>query len=217
MEDEHITIDMPSEPSHTFLAVFDGHGGSGAAAYARKNMVEFIEESEEWKSYLKSGADDVGLLGEALRVAFLAIDESMRSHQANNATDTSGCTSVTAMITPNYILCANAGDSRCVLLTAGEAKPLSEDHKPYGLSEKKRIEEAGGSVQYDRVDGELAVSRALGDFQWKRRADLPPDRQKVCRLLMTPSSSLILSLGDLLAGYSVSYSSRCRRNFDFSL
>jgi len=30
-----------------------------------------------------------------------------------------------------------------------------------------------------RVDGDLAVSRALGDFQYKDRPDLPPEAQKV--------------------------------------
>jgi protein phosphatase 1B len=34
-------------------------------------------------------------------------------------------------------------------------------------------------VQWKRVDGDLAVSRALGDFQYKNRPDLPADKQKV--------------------------------------
>ena len=27
MEDDHIVANIPSRPDHTFLAVFDGHGG----------------------------------------------------------------------------------------------------------------------------------------------------------------------------------------------
>jgi serine/threonine protein phosphatase PrpC len=30
-----------------------------------------------------------------------------------------------------------------------------------------------------RVDGDLAVSRCLGDFNYKLREDLPPEQQKV--------------------------------------
>ncbi len=55
---------------------------------------------------------------------------------------------------------------------------LSFDHKPWLEAELTRIEAAGGSVSYKRVDGELAVSRALGDFQFKD-PDLAPEACKV--------------------------------------
>jgi serine/threonine protein phosphatase PrpC len=63
--------------------------------------------------------------------------------------------------------------------TGGTTKPLSEDHKPTDEGEKNRIEAAGGTVSWKRVDGDLAVSRALGDFQYKTRPDLPAEQQKV--------------------------------------
>ncbi len=158
------------------------HGGSGAAIFAAKHMVTFIERTPQWKAYLRDGATNVQLLGEALIQAFDDIDASLRIEQENDNSsqpDTSGCTSNTAMITPHSIVCANAGDSRCVLGTNKVAKGLSEDHKPYDENERRRIEAAGGTVQWKRVDGDLAVSRALGDFQYKTRKDLPPTQQKV--------------------------------------
>lgn len=63
--------------------------------------------------------------------------------------------------------------------TGKKAKALSFDHKPVNALEKKRIEAAGGFVQWNRVDGDLAVSRALGDFFYKNRDDLPTEKQKV--------------------------------------
>ena len=155
------------------------HGGSGAALFASVNMINFIEATEQWSEYLKSGAKDSNLLGEALRQAFLDIDVALRNRQATDSYDSSGCTSVTAMITPHFIVCANAGDSRCVMGTNKATKPLSEDHKPSDDGERRRIEAAGGRVQWKRVDGDLAVSRALGDFQYKTRSDLGPKEQKV--------------------------------------
>lgn len=183
MEDQHIAAAIPSQPDHTFLAVFDGHGGAGAAIFAAANMVNRLEKSTEWKKYVQTGATDLELLGEAMKQTFLLLDEELRSYQAKtNGRDTSGCTSVTAIVTPTHIICANSGDSRCVMGTNGIAKFLSEDHKPYNVGERARILKAGGSVQYDRVDGDLAVSRALGDFQFKQRSDLGPEEQRVSSL-----------------------------------
>jgi len=42
--------------------------------------------------------------------------------------------------------------------------PLSYDHKPGNAEELKRIEKANHMVEDDRVDGNLALSRAWGDF-----------------------------------------------------
>ena len=41
-----------------------------------------------------------------------------------------GCTANVLMIHNNTLICANAGDSRCVVAEAGKAIPLSKDHKP---------------------------------------------------------------------------------------
>ena len=64
-------------------------------------------------------------------------------------------------------------------MTDGKMKEMSFDHKPYNQLERTRIEKAGGSVEFKRVDGDLAVSRAFGDFQYKTSPELPPEEQKV--------------------------------------
>ena len=79
------------------------------------------------------------------------------------ANDT-GTTSCVILITPDKIWCANAGDSRGVLNKGGVAVALSEDHKPDNPDEVKRIEKANHMVEDSRVDGNLALSRAFGDF-----------------------------------------------------
>ena len=45
---------------------------------------------------------------------------------------------------------------------------MSQDHKPSREDEAKRIRDAGGFVINNRVMGELAVSRAFGDVDFKR-------------------------------------------------
>ena len=75
-----------------------------------------------------------------------------------------GTTSCVVLITQDEIYCANAGDSRGVLNCGGTAVGLSEDHKPMNPGESKRIRAAKHFVEDDRVDGNLALSRAFGDL-----------------------------------------------------
>lgn len=78
-----------------------------------------------------------------------------------------GCTITVLLVTPQEIYCANAGDSRTVLSQAGIAINLSKDHKPDDPDERRRINMAGSEVKENRVNGMLALSRALGDFEYK--------------------------------------------------
>jgi serine/threonine protein phosphatase PrpC len=80
----------------------------------------------------------------------------------------SGTTACVVLLTPTHVLCANAGDSRAVISRLGHrAVPLSYDHKPDDEGEERRIRAAGGYVAAGRVEGDLAVSRGLGDFRFK--------------------------------------------------
>jgi len=45
--------------------------------------------------------------------------------------------------------------------------------------EKARICAAGGFVDFGRVNGNLALSRAIGDFEFKKSAELSPEQQIV--------------------------------------
>jgi protein phosphatase 1B len=60
-----------------------------------------------------------------------------------------------------------------------QAVEMSFDHKPYNAGEQARIEGAGGTVSMRRVNGDLAVSRALGDFTYKHSPHLPAEKQQV--------------------------------------
>jgi len=109
------------------------------------------------------------------------------------AAHTAGATAVCVAITDTHVICANAGDSRAVLCRGGKPIPLSRDHKPNDEPEKRRITAAGAMVkeitstgvagrtrtQY-RVNGDLNLSRAIGDLRHKSRIDLRPEEQAVC-------------------------------------
>jgi len=113
----------------------------------------------------------------ALEESFQKMDEMMKTEagkkelgqlSANQGEQSyAGCTATTILITPNEIYCANAGDSRTVACKGGQALALSNDHKPDDPEERKRIYNANGFVEDGRVNGMLALSRALGDFEYK--------------------------------------------------
>jgi len=97
--------------------------------------------------------------------------------------DGMGCTAVVALIRGGdkpEVFCANAGDSRCVLARGSRAQDMSRDHKPELISERSRIIKAGGFVSPDgRVDGNLNLSRSLGDFAYKKDKTRKVTEQKI--------------------------------------
>lgn len=62
---------------------------------------------------------------------------------------------------------ANVGDARIILCRNGKALRLSYDHKGMDENEGRRISKAGGLILNNRVNGVLAVTRALGDSYLK--------------------------------------------------
>jgi len=158
-----------AEKRLAYFGVYDGHGGDKVAIYTGEHLHEIVTKQEAYKE---------GDLKKALQDGFLAADRAILSDPKYEE-EVSGCTATVAVITKDKIYCANSGDSRTVLGVKGRAKPLSFDHKPQNEAEKARIQAAGGFVDFGRVNGNLALSRAIGDFEFKKSADLPPEQQIV--------------------------------------
>jgi serine/threonine protein phosphatase PrpC len=196
MEDTHIAfLDIdPALPGFAIYGVFDGHGGKFTSLYIQKEFLRILRRQEHFNWYLSLPAQSLRdhpigleLLQSALLMTFLELDEDMITckdrliidEDGSHSVDKSGSTACTIVVTPRHILCVNAGDSRAIYRTGGHTVQLSFDHKPQNEEERNRIEAAGGYVSMKRVDGDLAVSRGLGDFRFKDVDDLPPDLQKV--------------------------------------
>jgi serine/threonine protein phosphatase PrpC len=118
-----------------------------------------------------------------------------------------GATAVVAVITGKILTVANAGDSRAVLCrrrnrsrdgntnntgTDGNingnnadddghyAFPLSYDHKPSQTHELNRILCSGGFVNhFGRINGNLNLSRSIGDLKYKQVPGIPPEDQMI--------------------------------------
>ncbi|KAM0025545.1 putative protein-serine/threonine phosphatase [Helianthus debilis subsp. tardiflorus] len=62
------------------------------------------------------------------------------------------------------LLVANAGDCRAVLSRNGLAFEMSKDHRPCCDKERLRIESLGGFVEDGYLNGQLGVTRAIGNW-----------------------------------------------------
>ncbi|CAM9344685.1 unnamed protein product, partial [Chrysoparadoxa australica] len=92
-----------------------------------------------------------------------------------------GCTSIVVLLVGNMLYIANAGDSRAILCKAGgQVFALSEDHKPTQQRELDRIQKAGGFVTpAGRINGNLNLSRSIGDLKYKCNTSLPLEAQMI--------------------------------------
>ena len=152
-------LDIDMELKNLFKKRIEIHGGSQSQHFSRgRNRLE--RQGHEDERDTNNTSRDMG------RKQKIMVERS-------------GSTAVMVLLTPHHIICCNAGDSRAILCRDGKALPLSFDHKPSNPTEMNRVKEAGGFVRYKRVDGDLAVSRGLGDFRFKFNEGVEYRNQKV--------------------------------------
>jgi protein phosphatase 2C family protein 2/3 len=178
MEDAFVDMGSVSEKhdwAQTGLfGVFDGHGGAQVARFAAENLPRVLAKQHASKA------------SAALHDSFLHMDKMLldlgdklepadKWHPGHV-----GCPAVACLIRSDSIIVANAGDSRAVLSHNGKAVELSHDHKPDMKKEVARIRKAGGSVVNGRVEGKLAVSRAIGDLRFKNPSECAEKQMVSC-------------------------------------
>jgi len=163
MEDTYSIQDVFGQnPKMGYFGVYDGHGGAGASKCAEtalhENLLRELQSNQ----------------GDCTREMWQRAFET--THQQIGRIDKfSGTTVVSCLVYENssfkrVLSTANVGDARATLLEYREdgsllATRLSHDHKPSDADEIARIQQAKGFVSGNRVNGILAVPRALGDMQ----------------------------------------------------
>eukprot|EP00930_Biecheleria_cincta_P010900 TRINITY_DN11328_c0_g1_i1.p1 TRINITY_DN11328_c0_g1~~TRINITY_DN11328_c0_g1_i1.p1 ORF type:complete len:436 (-),score=74.17 TRINITY_DN11328_c0_g1_i1:17-1267(-) len=192
MEDAHVVDQLRKDVFEDALlfAVLDGHGGSGVSSLSSKLLVQEVETCAR---ELKKGTDQAAFIADVLGQSLPRLDARLRGNSFGgwmlpgplHPFTACGSTAVVAAVdfVSREVIVANIGDSRALLIRHGKAIALSTDHKPEDPIERNRIRAAGGQVikmgPCHRVDGNLNLSRALGDFNLKANHDLPPEKQKV--------------------------------------
>ncbi|XP_053124069.1 probable protein phosphatase 1N isoform X2 [Hemicordylus capensis] len=167
MEDAHTAqLQLPGAlAGWAFFAVYDGHAGSTVAHFCAQHLLGHVLEAAALSGPAEE--EDPQAVKEALRQAFLALDTRMQALSQAEAWERAGSTAVAVLLSPRHFYFANLGDSRALLCRSATVAFSTQDHKPSKPRERERIEDAGGTVTLQRVNGSLAVSRALGDFDYK--------------------------------------------------
>ncbi|KAK4305279.1 hypothetical protein Pmani_022838 [Petrolisthes manimaculis] len=194
MEDAHSAVaNLPGIlKDWAFFAVFDGHAGAKISAHCSEHLLNSITSGEEFQpssiaEFETDGEErTISKIKKGIHAGFLRLDEAMRQMpEVASGADKSGTTAVCALISPTHVFVANCGDSRGVLYREGGIGFSTQDHKPVNPTEKERIQNAGGSVMIQRVNGSLAVSRALGDYEYKNVEGKGP-----CEQLVSPEPEI---------------------------
>jgi len=206
MEDAHTalpSLGAAGLKDWSFFAVFDGHAGSKVSKHCAENLLDSICATEDFKKAIKISSDALGssdndpakapnppttsltgsvedIVKAGIRNGFLVLDETMREMpEMKTGEDRSGSTAICALLSPHKIYFGNCGDSRGMLVRTGQVFFTTQDHKPVNPQERERIQNAGGTVMIQRVNGSLAVSRALGDYEYKQVEGKGPCEQLV--------------------------------------
>jgi protein phosphatase PTC1 len=141
----------------------NAQSATGSTPIAPATAAALKAADEALKNEQKSGDSGIDLSKEPPQQS-LASGASASSHQSTEATHAKLKNAATRQ---RVLYTANVGDARIVLCRNGKALRLSYDHKGSDENEGKRIANAGGLILNNRVNGVLAVTRALGDAYMK--------------------------------------------------
>ncbi|XP_068623916.1 uncharacterized protein Pp2C1 [Battus philenor] len=137
---------------YAFFGIYDGHGGSEAAAFAKEHLMDSIVKQRQFWS-----DDDEDVL-KAIRNGYMLTHLNMWKElekwpkTVTGLPSTAGTTASVAFIRRGKIYVGHVGDSAIVLGYQKEgseewaAKPLTSDHKPEATMEIERIQKCGGKV-----------------------------------------------------------------------
>lgn len=184
---QHDRILMYTSAQGDAYVVFDGHGanehGHQVADMCQKRFLPLLQASQAWNaSPVQREEYDTDLIHDLKGI----VEQLDREADPGNplAKSYPGTTLCAVLIKDRWIYTVNVGDSRAVLAQAApqtgrqhtpltQAVQLTEDHAFDNPEERKRVEDAGGVIINGRLNGELGMSRTIGDHEFKAYRNHP--------------------------------------------
>lgn len=189
-EDAHLLLLRPDGSG--FFAVFDGHAGADCANFIRDRFEQKLES-------LTFPLDGTQL--HQISVTSDAEFFAERPTSCGGSTGTFFCGVRGQRVEGEEggpvgqevvrMTVGNVGDSRVIIFDGEKCVALTKDHKPSDADEKARIEKYGGYCSNNRVDGNLAVSRAFGDRDFKNNANAADASEQKVICVPTISSAVV--------------------------
>lgn len=213
------------ETDNGYFAIFDGHAGTFAAEWCGKKLHLILEEVmrknpntpvpellDQTFTSVDQQLEKLPVKNSGCTAVTAVLRWEDRVPNSNSATGTTAIkpedkeapaqnngSKLQDASRQRVLYTANVGDARIVLCRSGKALRLSYDHKGSDDNEGKRITNAGGLILNNRVNGVLAVTRALGDSYLK---DLVTGHPYTTETVIQPDSDEFI----ILACDGVSYS-----------
>lgn len=159
MEDFHFFDPDFDGKGNTYGGVYDGHSGAYAAGYAAQTL----------HTYFLDCLRNEFSPSKAFCVAYQKVSDDLKNQ-------TSGTTAATFLLDQTHIHAANAGDSRIIVVGAGEPRQLTVDHRLDNPEEVERIILSGGKIDYPYIikgSRGLMPTRALGDEYFRDVGVIP--------------------------------------------
>lgn len=161
--------------TNNIIAVLDGHAVHPPEP-GELHVVDLVVEHlpkilDQMVSELSPNAD-IDTIQTCIQDACLSTDQLIFEHYE---VIVGGSTFSGVIYVQGHMFMVNIGDSETVVSNGRlplSIIAMSTKHKPNMIAERKRIQSRGAFVSYGRVNGQLAVSRAFGDYDYgKERMD----------------------------------------------
>ena len=153
MEDAHC---MVIEDDRMLFGIFDGHSNDKCSAYIAEHLPRKLK------------AQSLPIADATLEKICVELDEQFLEDVRDGGSTGTFCVVENGENETFNVTIANVGDSRILIVRDEKLLFATADHKPLCPGERQRIERCGGTVRTNRVDGDLAVSRAFGDGMFKK-------------------------------------------------
>ena len=153
--------DVPEKPPH--------HRKRSSSRSEDEESMGLDSPSKRRRSGRSSGIQDT--------ISQEDMDEIKRRDE--NIASMTGASAFVALVVDDHVVYGHVGDVRCCMNKGGECISLTEPHTAALKDEKTHVEDAGGIVRKNSIDGKVELTRMFGHHQMKKDSNLFQESQKV--------------------------------------